>query len=39
MEIQRDFYLVVKDDFRPWYDDNGILYVGLLDFLQNESLT
>ena len=30
--------VVVKDDFRPWYDDNGILYLGLFDFLMDESL-
>ena len=30
--------VVVKDDFRPWYDDDGIFYIGLIDFLMDESL-
>jgi hypothetical protein len=30
--------LVVGDDVRPWKDDNGILTVGIKDFLLDESL-
>jgi len=30
--------LVVEDDVRPWKDDNGILTVGIRDFLLDESL-
>lgn len=25
--------VVVKDDIMPWHDDNGILYIGIKDFL------
>ncbi len=27
--------IIVKDDIRPWRDENGILTIGLLDFLMN----
>ena len=26
-----------KDDIMPWTDDNGILYIGIEQFLLNES--
>ena len=26
---------IVKDDIKPWRDENGILTMGLLDFLMN----
>ena len=29
--------VVVKDDIIPWHDDNGILYIGIEDFLLDES--
>lgn len=29
--------VVVKDDIIPWYDDNGILFIGIEDFLLDES--
>ncbi len=25
--------IVVRDHIVPWYDDNGILYIGIRDFL------
>jgi len=28
--------VVVKDDIAPWHDNNGILYIGIEEFLQNE---
>ena len=30
--------LVVGDDVRPWTDDNGILIVGIRDFLLDETI-
>lgn len=27
--------IIVKDDIKPWHDENGILTMGLLDFLMN----
>ena len=30
--------VVVRDYIKPWQDDNGILYVGIEDFLLDESL-
>ena len=30
--------VVVKDYVKPWRDDNGIQYVGIEDFLLDESL-
>ena len=27
--------IIVKDDIKPWRDENGILTIGLLDFLIN----
>ena len=27
--------IIVKDDIKPWRDENGILTMGLLDFLMN----
>ena len=30
--------VVVKDYVKPWWDDNGIQYVGIEDFLLDESL-
>lgn len=30
--------LVIGDDVRPWTDDNGVLIVGIRDFLLNESI-
>ena len=29
--------VVVKDNILPWHDDNGILYVGIEQFLLDES--
>ena len=29
--------IVVKDDIKPWRDENGILTIGLLDFLMDEN--
>ena len=29
--------VVVKDDIMPWHDDHGILYIGIEEFLLNES--
>jgi hypothetical protein len=29
--------VVVKDDIMPWHDDNGILYIGIKDFLLDAS--
>ncbi len=29
--------VVVKEDIIPWHDDNGILYIGIEDFLLDES--
>ena len=29
--------VVVKDDIIPWHDDNGILYIGIEEFLLDES--
>lgn len=29
--------IVVKDDIIPWHDENGILYIGVEEFLLNES--
>ena len=28
--------VVVKDDIMPWHDDNGILYIGIEQFLLEE---
>lgn len=28
--------IIVKDDIKPWIDDNGILTMGLIDFLMSE---
>ena len=28
--------VVVKDDIIPWHDDNGILYIGIEQFLLDE---
>lgn len=28
--------VVVKDDIVPWYDEKGILYIGVREFLLNE---
>ena len=30
--------VVVKDYMKPWRDDNGIQYIGIEDFLLDESL-
>lgn len=30
--------VVVRDDIIPWHDDNGIFYVGVIDFLLNKDL-
>lgn len=30
--------VVVKDDILPWHDDNGILYLGIIDFLLDETM-
>ena len=30
--------VVVKDDIKPWIDENGIMTVGLLDFLMDDNL-
>ena len=30
--------VVVKDDIKPWIDENGIMTVGLLDFLMDDKL-
>lgn len=27
--------IIVKDDIKPWRDENGILTMGLIDFLMN----
>ncbi len=27
--------IIVKDDIKPWRDENGILTMGLLDFFMN----
>lgn len=32
------FIVVVKDYMKPWRDENGIQYIGVEDFLWNESL-
>lgn len=29
--------VVVKDDIMPWHDDRGILYIGIEEFLLDES--
>ena len=29
--------IVVKVDIKPWKDENGILTIGLLDFLMDEN--
>ncbi|MCD8005047.1 MAG: hypothetical protein LUE91_05280 [Oscillospiraceae bacterium] len=29
--------VVVKDPIMPWHDENGILYLGIEDFLLNEA--
>lgn len=29
--------VVVKDDIIPWHDDNGILYIGIEQFLLEEN--
>ena len=29
--------IIVKDDIKPWRDENGILTIGLLDFLMDEN--
>ncbi len=29
--------VIVKDDIMPWHDDNGILYIGIKDFLLDAS--
>ena len=28
--------VVIKDDIMPWHDDNGILYIGIKEFLLND---
>lgn len=28
--------VVIKDDIIPWHDDNGILYIGIKEFLLND---
>ncbi len=36
----RDFFkkiLIVKTSMKPWTDDDGILHLGLYDFLLNEN--
>jgi uncharacterized protein len=42
MEIKRDRYLnniIVRHDIRKrWYDDNGILNIGIIDFLLDDNL-
>lgn len=30
--------VVVKEDIIPWHDEKGILYVGIEEFLLNESV-
>ena len=30
--------VVVRDDILPWHDDNGILYVGIEQFLLDERI-
>ena len=29
--------IIVKDDIKPWTDENGILTIGLMDFLMGDS--
>jgi len=29
--------VVVKDDIIPWYDDNGIMYIGIIQFLLDDT--
>lgn len=31
--------IIVKDDIKPWHDDNGILTIGLIDFLLKDSIS
>ena len=38
-KIQDSFkkIVVVREDIEPWHDDNGILYIGIEQFLLNET--
>lgn len=29
--------IIVKDDIKPWTDENGILTMGLMDFLMGDT--
>lgn len=29
--------IIVKDDIKPWADENGILTMGLMDFLMGDT--
>ena len=39
VKIQDSFkkIVVVRENIEPWHDDNGILYVGIEQFLLNET--
>ena len=37
MEIKRDIYLC-HDICKRWYDDNGVLNIGILEFLLDDSI-
>ena len=32
-------FFVVKDDIIPWYDEKGILFIGIQEFLLDEKTT
>lgn len=37
--VVKDFFkkfIITKDDFKPWIDDNGIIHIGIYDFLLNK---